>query len=128
MFAGPAVTPVPSLSTKIPKEAVSKAKDVGRVDIATVQTSILHDAVAAAIAGVDSVALDEEKKRAVTDSIDAAIRLRLVPDLESILVRLGLSCCNPFLCHRSVQSLVCLNVFDKGQNEIKWLPLLGCGR
>ena len=91
MFAVPAVTPIPkqspSLAAKKPKVAVSKAKDVTRVDIASVLASVLDSAVAAAVAGVDSLSLEEEKKQALTDSIDAAIRLRLAPDLESTLVR-----------------------------------------
>lgn len=86
----PAVTPIPkqspSLAAKEPKVAVSKAKDVTRVDIASVLASVLDSAVAAAVAGVDSLSLEEEKKQALTDSIDAAMRLRLAPDLESTLM------------------------------------------
>lgn len=91
MFSAPAVAPVakqpPAVSTKKPKAVVSKAKDVARVDIGTVLTSILDSAVAAAVTGVDSLTLEEEKKLAVADTIDAAIRRRLAPDLESLLVR-----------------------------------------
>ncbi|KAG0555790.1 hypothetical protein KC19_11G003000 [Ceratodon purpureus] len=86
----PAVTPAPkqspAISTKKPIAAVSKAKDVARVDIASVLASVLDNVVAAAVSGVNSLTLEEEKKRAVTNSIDAAIRLRLAPDLESTLM------------------------------------------
>jgi len=95
MFSAPAVAPVakqsPSFSAEKPKAVVSKAKDVAkdvaRVDIGTVTSSILDYAVAAAVAGVDSLTLEEEKKLAVADSMDAAIRRKLRPDLESLLVR-----------------------------------------
>lgn len=77
----PVVAPIAkeAPAKKQPKAvAVSKeAKDVGRMDISTVLSSILDQAVAA---GVDS--LDEEKKVAVADSI----RRRLAPDLESLLM------------------------------------------
>lgn len=91
MFVVPIVAPVakqpPSLSTKKPKAAMSHLKGVARVDIGTVLASVLDNAVAAAVAGVNSLTLEEEKKQFVTKSIDTAIRLRLAPDLESLLVR-----------------------------------------
>jgi len=91
LFSSPAAVPVakqsPASSTEKPKAVVSKAKDVARVDISNVLTSILDYAVAAAVNGVDSLTLEEETKLAVADTIDAAVRRRLAPDLESLLVR-----------------------------------------
>lgn len=68
------------------KPAVSKGSDVTRITVGSVLSSILDNAVAAAVAEVKALTLEEKNKQAVAEKVDAAIRLRLGPDLESMLV------------------------------------------
>lgn len=76
----------PALPTKKPKVVVPKENDVVRVDVGTATSSILDKVIASAVAGVNDLNLEEEKKRALLDSVDASIRNRLSLNLESLLV------------------------------------------
>jgi hypothetical protein len=79
----------PSTTKAKAKPAVSKGSDVTRMTLGSVLSSILDNAVAVAVAEVKALTLEEKNKQAVAKKVDAAIRLRLGPDLESMLVSLG---------------------------------------
>lgn len=84
----PATKQAAAAPPKKTKAVVPKTEGVVRVDVCSVLASVLDDAVAAAVAGIHSSTLENEKKQAVAEAVDAAIRHRLAPDLESLLVRL----------------------------------------
>lgn len=82
----PATKQAAAAPPKKTKAVVPKTEGVVRVDVCSVLASVLDDAVAAAVAGIHSSTLENEKKQAVAEAVDAAIRHRLAPDLESLLM------------------------------------------